>query len=112
MLSLRKLVLLNVSSLVKAKLNYRNAPDLLSDEENEEMLKEFILSLRHVKELTIGKYCQKVLSRLEAKGFTLITIRHQVSNSSRKRILWILPPRSLDGGEVNLIDGSLNLWLG
>ncbi|GJY76737.1 F-box/LRR-repeat protein 25-like protein [Tanacetum coccineum] len=60
MLSLRKLVLLNVSSLVKAKLNYRNAPDLLSDKENEEMLKEFILSLRHVKELTIGKYCQKI----------------------------------------------------
>ncbi|GKC25966.1 F-box protein-like protein [Tanacetum coccineum] len=65
------LVLLNVSSLVKAKLNYRNEPELLSDEENEEMLKEFILSLRHVKELTIGKYCQKVLSRLEAKGMSV-----------------------------------------
>lgn len=59
-LALRKLVLLNVSSLVKSKLNYRNFPQLFSDEENEELLKGLIPSLGHVKELTIGKFCQEV----------------------------------------------------
>ncbi|KAI3710149.1 hypothetical protein L2E82_39923 [Cichorium intybus] len=38
-------------------------------EEEEEMLKGFILNLRHVKELKIGVFCIKVVSRLEAKGF-------------------------------------------
>ncbi|GJR70547.1 F-box/LRR-repeat protein 25-like protein [Tanacetum coccineum] len=64
-----KVVLLNVSSLVDAKLDYWvTGPS--SNEEREEMLKGHILSLRHVKKLKIGRYCLKTLARLEAKGFT------------------------------------------
>ncbi|CAI9292813.1 unnamed protein product [Lactuca saligna] len=61
-----------------------NAPDVLSltikDYTNlwhwrrarrEEMLKRFILNLSHVKELKIGSFCSKVLSRLKAKGFVV-----------------------------------------
>ncbi|GJV28162.1 hypothetical protein Tco_1384610 [Tanacetum coccineum] len=37
----------------------------------EKILKGLLLNLSHVKELKIGDSCQKALSRLEAKGFTL-----------------------------------------
>ncbi|KAL7593533.1 hypothetical protein Lser_V15G32379 [Lactuca serriola] len=67
-LVLWKLLLVNVSSLVKANLDYIN-DDITSKEEEEEMLKGFIISLCHVKELTLGVFCSKVVSRLEAKGF-------------------------------------------
>nr|GEY05083.1 F-box protein At5g03100-like [Tanacetum cinerariifolium] len=67
-----KFVLHDVSSLVKAKLDYYKQGgyyETLDEEEvEEEMLKGFILSLRHVKERMIGKLCLQVLSRLEAKG--------------------------------------------
>ncbi|GKA43199.1 F-box/LRR-repeat protein 25-like protein [Tanacetum coccineum] len=61
-LCLRKLVLLDVSSLVKANLDFVNDPfeKLRPKPEEAEMLKELILSLRHVKELNIGISCSKV----------------------------------------------------
>ena len=68
-LVLRKVVLLNVSSLVEAKLNYCESDEPIiedesdeptSDDEKEEMLKGLILSLRHVKNLKIGCKCQEV----------------------------------------------------
>ncbi|KAK1420397.1 hypothetical protein QVD17_21957 [Tagetes erecta] len=70
-LLLWKLLLLNVSSLVEADLDYTKCGhyETTPKEAEEEMLKGFILNLHHVKELRIGIFCFKVLSRLEAKGF-------------------------------------------
>ncbi|KVH89463.1 F-box protein At5g03100-like [Cynara cardunculus var. scolymus] len=70
-LLLWKLVLLNMSSLVEANLDYTKGGhyETTPKEAEEEMLKGFIQSLRHVKELKIGVFCCKVLSRLEARGF-------------------------------------------
>nr|GEV39712.1 hypothetical protein [Tanacetum cinerariifolium] len=55
-----KVVLLNVSSLVEAELDYENGGhyETTRKEEEEEMLEDLILSLRHT------------LGHLEAKGFT------------------------------------------
>nr|GEW41724.1 hypothetical protein [Tanacetum cinerariifolium] len=65
-----KLMLLNVSSLVRAYLDYTmDVPN--KEQEEEDMLARFILCLLHVKELKIGKDCLKALSRLEAKGFSV-----------------------------------------
>ncbi|GJZ88251.1 hypothetical protein Tco_0660033 [Tanacetum coccineum] len=66
-----KLLLLDVSSVVEAKLDYCKGShyETTHGEEKEEMFKGFILKLRNVKELTIGCYCQKVFTRLKAKGF-------------------------------------------
>ncbi|XP_076928884.1 F-box/LRR-repeat protein 25-like [Bidens hawaiensis] len=50
--SVSKLLLLNVSSLVKARLDYKLLDEYEEDEE--EMFKGFILSLRHVKDIQIG----------------------------------------------------------
>ncbi|GJW31931.1 F-box/LRR-repeat protein 25-like protein [Tanacetum coccineum] len=69
-LYLKKLSLLNVSSLVKAELNYVNHQHYYSNLEQEEMLYALILRLLHVKELTIGETCLEALDRLKAKGFT------------------------------------------
>ncbi|GKC73535.1 F-box/LRR-repeat protein 25-like protein [Tanacetum coccineum] len=66
-LALTKLSLLNVSSLIRAELDYQYGR---SKSETDEMLKGLIQSLRHVKELTIGKNCSWTLDRLKAKGFT------------------------------------------
>ncbi|GKB53151.1 hypothetical protein Tco_0903904 [Tanacetum coccineum] len=68
-----KLLLLNVSSLVKADLDYTNGclDETRRKHEEMEMLKGLILSLRHVKELKIGIFCSKALSCLKAKGFTI-----------------------------------------
>ncbi|KAL4563327.1 hypothetical protein LXL04_027368 [Taraxacum kok-saghyz] len=71
-LVLWKLLLLDVSSLIKVYLDYYTLDryfDPTPKEAEEEMLKGFILKTRHVKELEIGSYCYKVVSRLEAKGF-------------------------------------------
>nr|KAJ0197561.1 hypothetical protein LSAT_V11C700352600 [Lactuca sativa] len=62
---LRMLLLLNVSSLVKAKLDYFNFGDFQPRPEEEakvggEMLKEFIVNLRHVKELRIEGFSSYV----------------------------------------------------
>nr|GEY27264.1 hypothetical protein [Tanacetum cinerariifolium] len=71
-LLLWKVVLLDVSSLVEAELDYEKSGhfETTSKEEKEEMLKGFLLSLRHVKSLEIGDYCFRTLTRLKAKGFT------------------------------------------
>lgn len=53
-LRLEKLLLRNVCSLVKANFEYTKYKG------EEEMLKRFIVELRHVKELTIGDNCLKV----------------------------------------------------
>ncbi|CAH1448568.1 unnamed protein product [Lactuca virosa] len=63
-----KLLLVNVSSLVEANLDYTKIRQYKITHE-EEMLKGFIVKLRHVKELKIGVLCSEVLSCLEAKGF-------------------------------------------
>ncbi|KAL8236103.1 hypothetical protein R6Q59_017184 [Mikania micrantha] len=70
-LLLWKLLLVNVYYLVEADLDYTKGIHYDTDpkQAEEDMLKEFILNLRHVKELKIGIFCFKVLSRLEAKGF-------------------------------------------
>ncbi|KAJ0581624.1 putative F-box domain-containing protein [Helianthus annuus] len=65
-LVLRKILLLNVSSLVEAHL-FRFGTT--TDEAQEEMLTGFILNLLHVKDLKIGSSWVKVLDRLKAKGF-------------------------------------------
>ncbi|GJY95016.1 hypothetical protein Tco_0511377 [Tanacetum coccineum] len=72
-LLLWKIVLLNVSSLVEANLDYTKDGVFVTSpkDEEEELLKGLILSLCHVKELKLGIFCSKVLSRLEAKGFTV-----------------------------------------
>ncbi|GKE53924.1 putative leucine-rich repeat domain superfamily protein, partial [Tanacetum coccineum] len=73
--SLMKLLMLNVSSVIQAELDYSikrhfQPEEMHKDQEmNEELLKGFILSLSHVKELKIGKLCSKVLACLKAKGF-------------------------------------------
>ncbi|GJT90892.1 F-box protein-like protein [Tanacetum coccineum] len=68
LLMLSNLLLLNVSTLVKAELNYIKDGNFV---EQEEMLKAMTLELRHVKELKLGNPCLHALSRLEAKGFTI-----------------------------------------
>ncbi|KAF5809064.1 hypothetical protein HanRHA438_Chr04g0162911 [Helianthus annuus] len=71
-LALRNFLLLNVSSLVEAHLDYKIPSwDYVTtlEEGEEEMLKGFILNLRHVKHLKVGISCSKVLDRLKAKGF-------------------------------------------
>ncbi|KAL4563325.1 hypothetical protein LXL04_027366 [Taraxacum kok-saghyz] len=70
-LDLRKILLLNVSSLVEANLDYilQDFHERMPKEVQEEMLKGFILNLRHVKELKIGSFCSRAVSGLEAKGF-------------------------------------------
>lgn len=70
--SLMKLLLENVSSVIKAELDYSNKryKGMHEDQEmNEELLEGSILSLSHVKELKIGQLCLKVFARLKAKGF-------------------------------------------
>lgn len=62
-LNLSKLLLLNVSSLVEAKLNYwkyGNYGTKQHEEMEEEILKGVIMSLHHVKELKAGYSCTQV----------------------------------------------------
>lgn len=63
----KKLLLLNVSSVIKAKLDYSNDTFFYYNGEvneddpiNQELLKGLILSLTHVKELKVGKSCLEV----------------------------------------------------
>ncbi|XP_023757710.1 uncharacterized protein LOC111906216 isoform X3 [Lactuca sativa] len=60
---------------VKANLNRRcrNSTNVFTMPEaaEQEMFKEFILNLGHVKELEIGFDCSKVISCLQAKGFVV-----------------------------------------
>ncbi|XP_023741006.1 F-box/LRR-repeat protein At5g02910 [Lactuca sativa] len=70
---LSKLLLVNVSSLVKANLNYvfpspRHHPTMTKEAE-QDTLKGFIMNLGHVKELQIGYLCSEVFSSLQAGGF-------------------------------------------
>ncbi|XP_071716649.1 uncharacterized protein [Rutidosis leptorrhynchoides] len=66
-LLLGKLVLLNVGSLINAHLDY--SMDMIYTIRQEQILKELILSLQHVKEVKIGIDCFKAFFRLEATGF-------------------------------------------
>ncbi|XP_023757708.1 F-box protein At5g03100 isoform X1 [Lactuca sativa] len=74
-LLLSRFLLVNVTSLVKANLNRRcrNSTNVFTMPEaaEQEMFKEFILNLGHVKELEIGFDCSKVISCLQAKGFVV-----------------------------------------
>nr|GEW39879.1 hypothetical protein [Tanacetum cinerariifolium] len=68
--SVLKLLLLNVSSVIKAELNYYYKKTYFGPEEmHGEMLKGLILSLGHVKELKIRKLCLEALARLKSEGF-------------------------------------------
>nr|KAJ0204205.1 hypothetical protein LSAT_V11C500284120 [Lactuca sativa] len=69
-INLLKILLVDVSSLVKADLNYTCKGIRYSHTTpKEEMLKGFIMNLSHVKELKIGFFCSEVVSCLQAKGF-------------------------------------------
>ncbi|CAI9292835.1 unnamed protein product [Lactuca saligna] len=72
-LEMRKLLLLNVASLVEANLDYVFITYLnpIPKKVKAEMLKEIITNLHYVKELNIGMDCYKLLNRLKAKGFTI-----------------------------------------
>ena len=59
-LVLEKLLLLNVSSVIKAELDYHCESLKMCDDVKEEMLKGLLLSLGHVKEVKIGDYCLEV----------------------------------------------------
>nr|GEY97273.1 hypothetical protein [Tanacetum cinerariifolium] len=84
-----ELMLLDMSSLVKAYLDYTMDVRVPNKEQKEEdMLKRFILRLRHVKELRIGKHCLKALSRLEAKGFTVPSNTKYPDSDSTKSGDW------------------------
>nr|GEY36360.1 hypothetical protein [Tanacetum cinerariifolium] len=68
-----ELLLENVSSLVKADLNY-SIRDHFTEElgrrnEEEELFRGLLLRLGHVNEITLGAYCLQALSGLEATGF-------------------------------------------
>ncbi|KAL7583739.1 putative F-box/LRR-repeat protein At3g28410 [Lactuca sativa] len=69
--SLCKLLLLNVSSLVKAHLDYTCTKLTTPNEVEEEVLKGCIMNLRHVTEVELGYLCSKAISCLQAKGFVL-----------------------------------------
>nr|XP_043637519.1 putative F-box/LRR-repeat protein At3g18150 [Erigeron canadensis] len=79
-LSLSKILLRNVSSLVKAELDFTKFGHerKTRKDENEEMLKRFILSLHHVKELILGSDCYKAYSGLEVKGFIFPPVEHEI----------------------------------
>ncbi|GJV61906.1 F-box protein-like protein [Tanacetum coccineum] len=69
-LMLREIVLLDLSSLVEAHLDYTDDDYGFENKEYEEdRLNACIYRRRHVKELTLGVMCSEVLSRLEAEGF-------------------------------------------
>nr|GEV31493.1 hypothetical protein [Tanacetum cinerariifolium] len=70
-MDLQEILLLNVSSLVKADLDYWSSISLLvlDEEHEEELLKGILRSLGHVKNIRLGDSTSEVLSRLEAKGF-------------------------------------------
>nr|GFB75188.1 hypothetical protein [Tanacetum cinerariifolium] len=89
-LFLWKLLLLNVSSLVEAFLDYYKQVyyDTTAKEAEEEMLKGFILKLRHVKKLKIGDSCAGTLSRLEAKGLTFPSNLEVLDVSSDEGLDW------------------------
>nr|GEX01389.1 hypothetical protein [Tanacetum cinerariifolium] len=67
---LQEIVLLDLSSLVEAHLDYTDDDYGIGDKEyKEDMLNAYIYRLRHVNELKLGLMCSEVLSHLEAKGF-------------------------------------------
>ncbi|GKB07458.1 ribonuclease H-like domain-containing protein [Tanacetum coccineum] len=73
---LEKFLLENVSSLVKAHLNYLGSHHFAADlgrhrdDIEEELLQGLLSSLDHVNEIALGDYnCLQALSRLEATGF-------------------------------------------
>nr|GEZ15070.1 hypothetical protein [Tanacetum cinerariifolium] len=90
-----KLMLLNVSSLVKAYLDYKmDIPN--KEHEEDDMLARFILSLRHVKEFKIGKDCLKIACSgahfLKSNDFKVLSnfMFHARAMASNNRIVSIL----------------------
>ncbi|GKE08011.1 hypothetical protein Tco_1411562 [Tanacetum coccineum] len=87
-LYLEKLLLLNVSSLVKADLDYlgsRHFAEKLGrtrDDIEEELLRGLLPSLGHVNEITLGDNCLHVLSSLKDKGFQLFIGTYDTSLGS------------------------------
>ncbi|GKA58238.1 ribonuclease H-like domain-containing protein [Tanacetum coccineum] len=87
-LYLEKLLLLNVSSLVKADLDYlgsRHFAEKLGrtrDDIEEELLRGLLPSLGHVNEITLGDNCLQVLSSLKDKGFQLFKGTYDTSLGS------------------------------
>ncbi|CAI9287461.1 unnamed protein product [Lactuca saligna] len=70
-INLLKILLVDVSSLVKADLDYYICEGIWYNHTTpkEEMLKGFIMNLSHVKEIKIGLFCSKVVTCLQEKGF-------------------------------------------
>ncbi|GJS75924.1 ribonuclease H-like domain-containing protein [Tanacetum coccineum] len=60
-----ELVLLDVSSLIKAELDYSIDPGMCDDIPHEEMLRGLLESLDHVKDVIINDYCWAVYSNLK-----------------------------------------------
>ncbi|KAJ0581616.1 putative F-box domain, leucine-rich repeat domain superfamily, F-box-like domain superfamily [Helianthus annuus] len=64
---------INAPNILSLKIEDYRKPfghfETTREEADEEMLKEFILNLRHVKDLKIRNSCSKVLDCLKAKGF-------------------------------------------
>nr|GFA53577.1 hypothetical protein [Tanacetum cinerariifolium] len=84
-LPLEKLLLRNVSSVIKAELDYyKTVIDDISletlDEVNDEMLKGLLFSLGHAKEVKIGKLCLEALAGLKAEGFICPSNLKEVDN--------------------------------
>nr|GEX23293.1 hypothetical protein [Tanacetum cinerariifolium] len=106
------LSLLNVSSLLKAYLNYGpyEYDEAPCNEAEVEMFKGLILSLRHVKELEIGFLCSKVFSCLEAKGFVFPSnlkvadwyeYDHDSDEAGDSEELWFDDGHESEGDEAN-----------
>ncbi|GJQ89479.1 F-box/LRR-repeat protein 25-like protein [Tanacetum coccineum] len=72
---LKAILLLNMSSVIQAQLDYSNTKVFYTMEMhehhqmNEELFKGLIISLSHVKDLKVGKFCLEVLASLKSKGF-------------------------------------------
>ncbi|GKE01007.1 F-box protein-like protein [Tanacetum coccineum] len=72
---LKAILLLNISSVIQAQLDYSNTKVFYTmemhehNQMNEELFKGLILSLSHVKELKVGKSCLEVLASLIFEGF-------------------------------------------
>ncbi|GKD39802.1 mitochondrial Rho GTPase 1-like protein, partial [Tanacetum coccineum] len=63
-----KLVLLDVSSLIKAELDYSIDPGMSDDITHEEMLRGLLESLDHVKDVIINDFWWEIYSHLKACG--------------------------------------------
>ncbi|XP_071717915.1 putative F-box/LRR-repeat protein At3g18150 [Rutidosis leptorrhynchoides] len=80
------ILLLNVSSLVEVNLNFNKCENGATIDEN---MSGLISSLFHVKEFSIGILCNKVISRLQARGFTFPSnLKVLDSQDVTKSLIW------------------------